>query len=263
LNRSRIHRLQGGFPGDAMDPCGPNWENVRMKMQELAVTALAGIVRCLDPLILSIDLDGNVRDRVTSGACRVPTDFLAANSLRAMLSAPVFEGWMALVRESMARQESIITLAIVDGRGHAIVIEPQAAPDIGAFLVVFPSPMFFGGRRSMPGFRSLPLVLHEWGRLECLSRGQLDTLRSVTLGLTNEQIAARVFRTKRAIEWHIRFLNQQLGTTGREALACVGREAGLTSFTDEAWERVLQMRPSRRETGTPDVDDEPASLILP
>ena len=93
-----------------------------------------------------------------------------------------------------------------------------------------------------------------------MSRGQLDTLRSVTLGFTNEQIAQRVHRTKRAIEWHIRFLNQLLGVRGREDLAAIGREAGLCCFTDETWSEVIRTRPSRRDSGAPPVLPEPKPL---
>jgi DNA-binding CsgD family transcriptional regulator len=96
-----------------------------------------------------------------------------------------------------------------------------------------------------------------------LSRGQLDTLRHLTIGLGNEEIAKKVKRTKRAVEWHIRHLNQQLDASGRERLAMIGRDAGLHCFGDQAWQQILRTRPARRhidDEETPEHAHEPADL---
>lgn len=109
---------------------------------------------------------------------------------------------------------------------------------------------------SQPAAARTLLKAHEWGALEPLSRCQLDTLRNVTLGLGNEEIARKICRTKRAVEWHIRFLNQQLGVSGRERLAMIGRDAGLGCFTGCEWDALLKTRPARRP-GIDPVDDVP------
>lgn len=231
-----------------------------MKMSELAVSALAGAARALNPLVLAVDFDGVIRDRIAHQGDRIPADFASAPSLDAVLAAPVCAAWLDLVRETMARREGIGSLAILDGRGHALAFEPDDSPEGGVMLVIFPAPMCVGHSPAIQGRRFIPLLRHEWGCLECLSRGQLDTLRSVTLGLTNDGIAAGVHRTKRAIEWHIRFLNQLLGTQGREQLSVIGRRAGLSCFTDEAWQRILESRPSRRDATAPEPMLEPKPL---
>ncbi|NBW90263.1 MAG: hypothetical protein EBR51_10265, partial [Gammaproteobacteria bacterium] len=56
-------------------------------------------------------------------------------------------------------------------------------------------------------------------------------------------------RTKRAVEWHIRFLNETLQVHGRERLGMIGREAGLHLFADDDWKRMLKTRPARRTAG--------------
>ena len=124
-------------------------------------------------------------------------------------------------------------------------------------LAIFPSTQCAEGGPVQNGVVRQDMLHHEWGQLDCLSRGQLDTLRSVTQGFTNAEIARRACRTKRAIEWHIRFLNQLLGTEGREGLAAIGRDAGLCCFSDETWQQVLRTRPSRRDTGAPVMFVEP------
>lgn len=231
-----------------------------MELQALGLASLARTVQRLDPLVLLVDLDGRVRDRVPCSSDRIPVDLREARSLGSVLSAPVAGAWLGLVREALARRESIASLAIIDGRGHAIAITPDESQRSGAALVIFPMTMCDGDRAVDATFRRVTLLHHEWGPLDCLSRGQLDTLRSVTLGFSNDAIAERMYRTKRAIEWHIRFLNQLLGVRGREELAAIGRTAGLCCFDDEGWLQVLRTRPSRRDPGAPAVLPEPKPL---
>ena len=226
-----------------------------MELQALATATLASIVRRLDPLVLRVDLNGRVIDRSDCMNDRLPTDLRCADALGAALSAPVLAEWRALLRESLARREGIGSMAIIDGRGHALAISPSDGPGAIATIAIFPHTLCAGSHATDSAVRQVELMNHEWGRLDCLSRGQLDTLRSVSLGFSNERIAVRVHRTKRAIEWHIRFLNQLLGVHGREELAAIGREAGLCCFSDEGWAQVLRTRPSRRDSGSPEMPE--------
>lgn len=203
--------------------------------------------------MLILDLEWRIVDRIDCTNDRLPEDLRSAQSLGAVLSAPVLRDWSALVRESLARGESLRSVAVIDGRGHALAISPQRGDEALAALAIFPCTLCSGSRFVEIAARRVELMNHEWGRLDCLSRGQLDTLRSVTLGFSNERIAERVHRTKRAIEWHIRFLNQLLGVQGREQLASIGREAGLCCFSDEGWAGVMRTRPSRRDSASPEM----------
>lgn len=149
-----------------------------------------------------------------------------------------------MLGKAIASAFSVSAMVILNGRAHALTCIRDQTPDAGWIMLV-------------PGLEHLHasetdtwLVSchHDWGALEPLSRCQLDTLRNVTLGLTNDEIARKICRTKRAVEWHIRFLNQHLGATGRERLCVIGREAGLHRFSDGAWEQLLRTRPARRSS---------------
>lgn len=226
-----------------------------MELQTLVTETLARIVQRLDPLVLMVDLNGRVIDRSDCTNDRLPPDLRCADALGAVLSAPVLTEWRALLRESLARREGIGSMAIIDGRGHALAISPSGGPGAIAMVAIFPHTLCTGSHPTDSAIRQVELMNHEWGRLDCLSRGQLDTLRSVTMGFSNDRIAERVHRTKRAIEWHIRFLNQLLGLNGREELAAIGREAGLCCFSDEGWAGVMRTRPSRRDSGSPEMPE--------
>jgi DNA-binding CsgD family transcriptional regulator len=90
-----------------------------------------------------------------------------------------------------------------------------------------------------------------------LSRCQLDTLRHITLGRANQQIANVMHRSKRAVEWHIRHIHRLLGASARESLARLGRHAGLDAFRESEWTAVLGTRPARRTLEAFDRDGSP------
>jgi DNA-binding CsgD family transcriptional regulator len=164
--------------------------------------------------------------------------------------------WLRVIRSTAGNGCCHSALAILDGVGHDLVSipHPTARTQTGAPMAVvglFPSAHPAPGRGTSAdgtrgAFMHLTLMEHEWGPLEDLTRCQLDTLRRVSLGMSNDEIARSIFRTKRAVEWHIRFLNETLGVRGRERLGMIGRDAGLHLFSDEEWSRVVRTRPARR-----------------
>ncbi len=216
---------------------------------------VAALCQQVDPLVLLIDAGGHVVMRYPCHNPRFPADVREAPSLQSFLSAPVCREWMRLVELSLRdAQGSATAIVILDGLAHQLVCVRRAStqtPDATsavAWLCLLPWPV--SSDEAAPAPRHV-LTQHEWGHLEPLSRGQLDTLRHLTIGLGNDEIAKKVNRTKRAVEWHIRHLNQQLGASGRERLAMIGRDAGLHCFGDQAWRQILRTRPARRQ-----VDDE-------
>ena len=205
-------------------------------------TVTAALFQQLDPLLLLLDLHGEVLRNHPCRNARVPEDLRNTRSLRAVLSAPVLASWQRMLHAVGTSGRSTSAIVVFDGQAHACTCIPHDEPD-AVWVMLVP-----GLEHLRPSDTDACLILrhHEWGRLESLSRCQLETLRNVTLGLTNDEIARKICRTKRAVEWHIRFLNQQLGSSGRERLGLIGREAGLHRFGDLAWQQLLGTRPARR-----------------
>lgn len=192
-----------------------------------------------DPLLMLLDGHGEVLQHHPCRNARVPEDL---RTMRSLLSAPVLVTWQRTLQSVVVTRRAISAIVIVDGQAHACTCMPHDAPDAVWVMLV---PGLEHLRPSDIDGWLIP-THHEWGRLESLSRCQLDTLRNVTLGLTNDEIARKICRTKRAVEWHIRFLNHQLGVSGRERLGGIGREAGLHCLSDRAWQQLLSTRPARR-----------------
>ena len=203
------------------------------------------LIARLHPCLLLCDGTGRVKARRCHPESRVPPDIQGAESLDRCLSRPVRDEWIEAIRESICGNHWIEAVVVLDGAGFELCVVPtrDQDPARGAWLHLQPMQ---GMAMAPSGARRLAMRHHEWGSLDALSRCQLDTLRHITCGLSNQQIADRVHRSKRAVEWHIRHLHRLLGAGTRECLARCGRLAALDRFLDQEWSDVLATRPARR-----------------
>jgi DNA-binding CsgD family transcriptional regulator len=127
------------------------------------------------------------------------------------------------------------------------------------FLMAVDVESVSGGAESPCELKSdLPTVqfLHvQLGDLSLLTRRQLETLRLVAMGKTNEEIAAILHRTRRLVEWHIRMLLKQTGARDRIALSNIGRTAGLHLVEEVSFDLIVSHRAGDAQTtgmlGTP------------
>lgn len=197
------------------------------------------------PCMVLLDSAGRIHDRFCHPDSAVPTDIRSATTLDACLSRPVRDEWIQLIRETICENRSFEVVAIVDGVGFDLVSVPEAGEQDTSRAWLSLTQLI---DRTTETLRSARRILrhHEWGRLDSLSRSQLDSLRLITVGLSNQQIADRLHRSKRAVEWHIRHLHRLLSVSTREALSRIGRVAAIDCFTDPEWELVLSTRPARR-----------------
>lgn len=197
------------------------------------------------PCLLLCDGAGCLHERSYAPGCRVPIDVREAAALDACLSRPVRDAWIELVRESICLVRPLEAVVVLDGIGFDLACLPLVSEPSAPRVWLMLCPLLGRDEHLRPDSRRT-LRHHEWGHLDALSRSQLDTLRSITFGLSNQQIAERTHRSKRAVEWHIRHLHRLLGAGTRESLARLGRDSGLDRFGEQAWNDVLNTRPARR-----------------
>ncbi|MEY2784180.1 MAG: hypothetical protein RL277_384 [Planctomycetota bacterium] len=197
------------------------------------------------PCLLMCDGTGRILCRFTHSDSSVPVDICSAGALDACLSRPVLEEWRDLIRESICSNQALQALVVLDGVGFDLGCMPTITEAGGRAVWLHVAGMGDQGFAACGAVRRT-LLNHEWGVLDALSRSQLDTLRDVTRGLCNQQIADRLHRSKRAVEWHIRHLHRLLCTGSREGMARIGRMARLDTFEDAEWVAVLTTRPARR-----------------
>jgi DNA-binding NarL/FixJ family response regulator len=101
----------------------------------------------------------------------------------------------------------------LDGRNHVFLREEPAWQT------------FLAGFRSFVGVPVSPAD----GELGALSPRQLQVLELVASGLTNEEIAARLYLSVRTVERHLANIYKKLGLSGKAARAAVAARMGQLS----------------------------------
>lgn len=162
-------------------------------------------------------------------------------------------GWsqerLELLQETLRLGMPIPTIEIFRGRRVESLVVPvndaQPRPAVvymGRFApVTRPNP-------GDPRYEAVRQLQHaDWGPLAVLTQRELEVLRHISRGLENDEIAAAIHRTKRAVEWHIKHLYEYLGCRSRVELFRYGIEAGLVAIDDAHWARMLADRQLRGE----------------
>jgi DNA-binding CsgD family transcriptional regulator len=72
------------------------------------------------------------------------------------------------------------------------------------------------------------------GPLAVLTEREMQVLRLIGLGLSTQEIADRLHRSKKTIEWHRVSLGSKMNVTNRVELARMALNAGLTWFEEDA-----------------------------
>ncbi|MGP1311077.1 MAG: LuxR C-terminal-related transcriptional regulator [Phycisphaerales bacterium] len=72
------------------------------------------------------------------------------------------------------------------------------------------------------------------GPLSALTEREMQVLRLIGLGLSTQEIADRLHRSKKTIEWHRVSLGSKLSVSNRVELARLALAAGLTWFDEDA-----------------------------
>lgn len=148
-----------------------------------------------------------------------------------------------IIRRVLATNSIIATVEIFAGRRYEGAVFPAggATPSpmavmVGRFGLALSAPSRFDASILKP----IQLVHADWGRLKSLSRRELDVLRLIARGMGNPEIARELYRTKRAVEWHIKNLYARLGCDQRTDLYRLGLEAGLADFDDAHWAQIVE-----------------------
>lgn len=88
------------------------------------------------------------------------------------------------------------------------------------------------------------------GPLSQLTERELQVLRLIGLGLSTHEIAERLHRSKKTIEWHRVSLGSKLNATNRVELARMAMRAGITWFDEDSishvWRRAARANGNHR-----------------
>lgn len=93
-----------------------------------------------------------------------------------------------------------------------------------ACAAVFPVPTGFDGK-----IKSVQLESNDWGPLSILTDREREILALIGEGLSTADIAKRLHRTTKTIEWHRAALGEKLNVTNRIQLARIAIHNGLAN----------------------------------
>lgn len=150
---------------------------------------------------------------------------------------------MDVIKRALVEGTPFATVEIFRGRRLEAAFVPvnagtpaAAVMYIGRFGLWLPTP---ANNSHNSGPEAQLLETADWGFLSVLTRRELEVLRFIAKGLTNEAIAQHIHRTKRAVEWHIQKLYEHLNCGQRSDLLKYGLTAGLHEIDDEHWDRMM------------------------
>lgn len=204
--------------------------------------------------IVAVDEDGRflyVSESYCAAIGRTPSELLGRNL--ALVAPPdVVRERLEVGRRIADGGKPVVVFEFVFGRRFRSIVVPLPRTTEGKLAwVVTLRPALAPTPGDGQGGDGSAVVLHVpiWGLFDGLTDRELEVLRLLAMEMSNEAIAAKLSRTKRAVEWHVRGLMQKLGTDSRVSLFRAGFEAGLHCVGDEDWREILKNRRALRPKG--------------
>lgn len=178
-----------------------------------------------------IDLDGVVRDCNESFArlyAHRPAAQTRGQRLTDFMPRAAGEERAQLVGRAVHAGKPLVVRELWHGVLLTAVIRPVPG-DLCATLVARPSDVLTGMHAPCEG--ELVATAHtDLGPLATLSTRELEVLAYIGEGLTNHEIAKRIFRSDKTVEWHRSQLGLKLGVNTRVDLARIAHRAGLSEW---------------------------------
>ncbi len=185
-------------------------------------------------------------------------------ALASCVSPAVAAEWMRCAQQALSTGHALVCRTRHTGR-------PMLVTARGVSLACVPavSAVLFTLRRLAsdhepdrcdPGADHVPSTAATLGELDGLTPQQLIVLRLIGEGLSTDQIASRLFRTPKTIEWHRMSLGRKLGVRSRAELVLIAVRTGLVSPDEIVLHRDHPDDPGEINSPAPDPDEPPNRL---
>ena len=219
-------------------------------MQEVTL-AWRALVDDSDRPVVVVDLYGSVLYANEPAARHVgaadPAD-LVGKKLHDVCESEYADERLTFIREAAQTGEPIAIEGMTRGKFRRTVIRPMAGEDDGHVLMVHvPS-----RRRERVGgeYPVRRARVDDYGPLKGLTSRELEVLRLIAEGCTTAEVAARLHRSVKTVEWHRVSLGSKLGVTNRVELARIAIQAGLVDVEDALDVSERHPREPRKHTGS-------------
>lgn len=162
-------------------------------------------------------------------------DHVEGKRLSDLLPRAAAEERIGAVRTALDRGEPVILHELWQGVRLVVVIRPLEGgeyPHNAVFYLVRHAESIPGGNPD-PSAPVIAARQTDLGPLVQLSRRELEVLAYIGEGLTNHEIAKRIFRSDKTVEWHRSQLGAKLNAPTRVDLARIAHRAGLSDWLKE------------------------------
>lgn len=180
------------------------------------------------------DTDGVVEYANASAAWWIAGDRTAAvtgRSLADFFPPDFMHERLELIRRTRANHQPLAIIGQVRGAWTRMVLRPMA-DNGGAGRVLSVCRLAIRPSAAMlheDGIDTVQAVVQDRGRLDALSERELEVLTMIGYGLSTADIATRLHRSVKTVEWHRVALGIKLAAANRVDLARIAIAAGLVA----------------------------------
>lgn len=198
------------------------------------------------------------------------SDTWSNRALASCVSPAVAAEWMRCAQQVLESGHALVCRTRHTGRPMLVTVRGVTLADApGVSAVLFTLRRLASDHepdRCDPGADHVPSTSATLGELDGLTPQQLVVLRLIGEGLSTDQIAARLYRTPKTIEWHRMSLGRKLGVRSRAELVLIAVRNGLVSpdeivlHREPPEDRLDQAHPDQRHDHGPEPDEPPERL---
>ena len=158
---------------------------------------------------------------------------IVGHHLRDYFSDELVNERLSILRQVLNTSRPVAIEGMVKGRMRRSVFRPLLiAGQPSRVLVV--SPVGASAPASQDAAGTLHSRANESGALASLTARELEILKLIGVGLSTADIAKKLGRSVKTVEWHRVSLGDKLGVTNRVELARIAISAGLVSLDEPA-----------------------------
>ncbi len=183
--------------------------------------------------------DDGVVEFINPAAARVigkSPDEIIGNTYSSFFDTEYAKERLSVMKDVLTSNECICVDGLVRGKFLRSTYRPLGAAPGGRprVLIVARPAVGLSPKDEIPACRILKAKVNDAGALAALTTRELEIMRLIGLGLSTADIAKKLHRSVKTIEWHRVSLGTKLGVKNRVELARLAISAGMVGLDSQA-----------------------------